>query len=133
NDEAIRVEPRNLVLRELPPDEYGRLLPYLEPCAVKVLDVLADIKHPLEHAYFPETGILSVLRRMRDGRMIETYAVGREGMVGIPNLFGDSGSPATTVLGEVPGLCRRMALGSLRRLLPGLPTLERLLRTRLLD
>jgi CRP-like cAMP-binding protein len=116
----------------LPADEFARLLPHLEPCAVKALDVLADLQRPLEHVYFPETAIVSVLRRMRDGTMIETYGVGREGMIGIPNLFGDAGSPACTVLGEVPGLCRRMSLATLRRLISGLPTLERRLHTRLL-
>src|SRR3954463_2509048 len=58
--EAPRAEPRNLVLRALPPDEYAQLLPHLEPCALKALELIADAEHPLQHAYFPETGIVSV-------------------------------------------------------------------------
>jgi CRP-like cAMP-binding protein len=121
-------EPRNEVLRALPPDEYARLLPHLEPCAVAPLDVLADAERPLGHVYFPETAIVSVLRRTRDGTLIEAYAVGRDGVVGLPSLLGDPGSPAGTVLGEVPGTCRRVALGTLRGMLPELPALNRLAR-----
>jgi CRP-like cAMP-binding protein len=121
-----RVEPHNRVLRALPAGEYARLLPYLEPCAVAPLDVLADAERPLGHAYFPETALISVLRRMRDGTLIEAYAVGSDGMVGIPNLLGDPDSPAGMVLGEVPGMCRRVALGTLRELLPSLPAFEAL-------
>jgi CRP-like cAMP-binding protein len=128
----VPVAPRNEVLRALPADEFARLLPHLEPYAVAPLDVLADAERPLRHAYFPETGLISVLRRMRDGTLIEAYAVGRDGMVGIPHLLGDPGSPAGTVLGEVPGTCRRITFAALRALLPGLPTLERLLQRRLL-
>src|SRR5688500_2923792 len=65
---------------------------------------------------------------MRDGTLIEAYAVGCDGMVGIPNLLGDPGSPAGVVLGEVPGTCRRVALGTLRAMLPELPELEAMLR-----
>ena len=116
------------MLRALPLEEYARLLPHLEPCAVAAMDVLADAERPLRHVYFPETALISVLRRMRDGTLIEAYAVGRDGMVGIPHLFGDPGSPAGTVLGEVPGMCRRVALATLRELLPTLPALEALSR-----
>ena len=127
-----RVEPQNRVLRALPPDEYARLLPYLEPCALTPMEVLADAERALVHAYFPETGIISVLRRMRDGTLIEAYAVGSDGMVGIPQLLGDPGSPAGTVLGEVPGTGRRVALDTLRELLPSLPAFEALARRLLL-
>jgi CRP-like cAMP-binding protein len=116
--DATELEPRNRVLRALPPDEYARLLPHLEPCAVA----------PLRHVYFPDTAIISVLRRTRDGTLIEAYAVGRDGVVGIPSLLGDPGSPAGTVLGEVPGTCHRVALGTLRGVLPELPSLDRLVR-----
>ena len=120
--------PRNRVLRALPPEEYARLLPHLEPVTVATLEVLADAGRPLGHVYFPEAAVLSVVRRLRDGSMIEAYAVGPEGMAGLPNLLGDPGSPATTVLGEVPGLCRRVPLATLRALLPALPALEALVR-----
>jgi CRP-like cAMP-binding protein len=120
------------VLAALPPEEYARLLPHLEPRAVAALEVLADAERPLAHVYFPETGIISVLRRMRDGTLIEAYAVGRDGMVGIPRLLGDLGSPAGTILGEVPGMCRRVALGTLCAMLPELPALEALTRRLLL-
>ena len=117
-------EPRNRVLRALPPDEYARLLRHLEPVTVARLEVLAETGRPLDYVYFPETAILSVVRRLRDGTHIGAYAVGREGVAGIPSLLGDPGSPAGAVLGEVPGLCRRVPLATLRALLPELPSLQ---------
>lgn len=69
-------EPRNRVLSALALEERARLLPHLEPVAVAPLEVLADAGRPLGHVYFPETAIVSVVRRLRDGSMIETYAVG---------------------------------------------------------
>jgi CRP-like cAMP-binding protein len=121
-------EPKNQLLRALPRDEYGRLLPYLEPCAVATLEVIADAERPLQYAHFPETAVISVLRRMRDGTLIEAYAVGRDGMVGVPTVLGDPGSRAATIIGEVPGLSRRLPIAVLRDLLPGLPALDALLR-----
>ena len=122
-----RDEPRNRVLGALPPDEYALLLMRLEPCAINTLDVLADAERSLRHVYFPETALISVLRRMRDGTLIEAYAVGRDGMVGVPHLLGDPGSPAGTILGEVPGSSLRMPLEELRGMLPELPALAALL------
>jgi CRP-like cAMP-binding protein len=124
--------PRNRVLGALPPEEYARLLPHLEPVTVATLEVLADAGRPLGYVYFPETAVIAVARRLRDGSMIEAYAVGREGVVGVPAVLGDPGSPADTILGEVSGLCRRMPVAALRALLPALPALDGLLRRLLL-
>jgi CRP-like cAMP-binding protein len=120
-------EPRNRVLRALPAVEYARLAPHLEPCTIEMMRVLGGGLRPMLHAYFPETGLISVVRSMRDGTLIEAYAVGRNGMAGIPDLLGDPGSIAGVVLGEVPGVCLRVPLATLRAMLPELPTLEALL------
>ena len=119
-------EPRNRVLRALPADEYARLAPHLESCTVETMSALGGGLRPMLHAYFPETGLISVVRTMRDGTLIEAYAVGQDGMVGIPQLLGDPGSPAGTVMGEVPGVARRISLQALHGMLPTMPALERL-------
>ncbi|MGZ8493479.1 MAG: Crp/Fnr family transcriptional regulator [Gemmatirosa sp.] len=129
---AAPVALRNAVLRALSPGDHAALLPHLEPCTVDALEVLAHAERPLAHAYFPESALVAVFRRTRDGTPIEAFVVGREGMVGLSQLLGDPGSPATVIAGEVPGACSRIALGTLRALLPELPTFERQLRRRLL-
>ena len=117
----------NRVLAMLPPSELAQLRPYLEPCAITVGAVLADAARPLRHAYFPETGLLSGLRRMQDGTCIETYVVGRDGVLGIPQLLGDARSSTCVVVGAAAGACWRVALATLRELLPELPTLAGML------
>jgi CRP-like cAMP-binding protein len=118
---------RNRLLRALPGAEYARLVPRLERITVEALEVLAEAGQPLGHVYFPETAIISVVRRMSDGTVIEAGTIGREGMAGIAVLAGEDWSSAT-ILGEVPGACKRMAFDVLHRVLPELPRLDALLR-----
>ena len=117
----------NLVLGALPPAEYAHLRTHLEPCVVTAGTLLADAARPLRHAYFPETGLLSGLRRMQDGTCIEAYAVGRDGLLGIPQLLGETCSSTCVAVGAVTGVCWRVALPTLRALLPELPMLAAML------
>jgi CRP-like cAMP-binding protein len=118
---------RNRLLRALPSDEHARLLPLLESVRVGTLEVLAEAGAPLTHTYFPETAIVSVVRRLRDGTSIEAGTVGCEGMAGLSVLLGDDWTPAA-LLGQVPGQCVRVPFDVLRDALPELPSLVELLR-----
>lgn len=118
---------RNRLLRALPVGEYAWLLPQLEPFTLAPMQVLTDVGRPLSYVYFPETAVISVLRRMRDGTLIEAGAVGREGMAGLPALFGVAWSPST-IAGQVPGTCLRMSAAALCAALPELPALAGLLQ-----
>jgi CRP-like cAMP-binding protein len=120
-------ELRNRLLRALPPQELARLRPYLEPVSIAALQELVEADGPLTHAYFPETAVISAVRRTRDGAAIEAGTVGREGMVGLAVLLGDPWSPEA-LIAQVPGLCLRIPFERLRGLLPELPTLSALLR-----
>ena len=45
-------------------------------------EVLAEPGDEFEYVYFPQSGMLSLLAVLRDGKAIETATVGREGVVG---------------------------------------------------
>jgi CRP-like cAMP-binding protein len=117
----------NQLLRALPPEEYARLLPYLEPFGLESMQMLTERGEPITHVHFPETGVVSLLSRVADGTLIENGTVGREGMSGIPLLLGIDWSPVV-ITGQVPGLSRRMEAAAFRALLPTMPTLDALLR-----
>jgi CRP-like cAMP-binding protein len=118
---------RNRLLRELPACEYTRLLQHLEAITLAPLQVLADMEQPQRFVYFPETAVIALMRRMRDGTPIEAGTVGREGMAGMPALLGVQWAPSA-MIGQLPGLCQRMPSRVLRQLLPELPGLTGLLR-----
>jgi CRP-like cAMP-binding protein len=121
------VQERNRILRRLPAIEYDRLVPHLEPIDVQALEVLEEADQPLRYAYFSQTALISVLRRMRNGTLIEAGVIGGEGMAGLPLVFGEEWSPVT-LAGQVPGACKRIPFAVLRDLLPELPVLGDLLR-----
>ena len=118
--------PVNRLLRSIPSREYERLGPHLIRITVASMQLLTEAEQPLTHVYFPDTAVISVLRRLRDGTLIETGTVGRDGMAGLPAVDGITWSPSV-IAGQVPGVCHCMTAARLRELLPELPTLTRLL------
>ncbi len=117
---------RNRLLQAVPENERARIVPHLQPMPLGPMQVLADARQPLYHVWFPETAVISMLRRMRDGTTIEVGAVGCDGMAGLPVVAGVMWS-TTAFVSPIPGECQRMAAETLRRLLPELPVLSNLL------
>lgn len=118
---------RNHLLRILPADEYARLSPALEPFPVKVMELYADAGDPVRYVIFPGSAVISLVRRTKEGALIENGTIGREGMAGLEIVQGVDWALSSTI-GEVPGSALRMPAREFAQLLPQLPTLERLLR-----
>ncbi|HEV8495027.1 MAG TPA: Crp/Fnr family transcriptional regulator, partial [Candidatus Angelobacter sp.] len=79
---------KNLILSCLSRAEIARLRPNLEPL---LLPQNKDLSRPGEKAlygFFLEEGMASIVVTMRNGVSVEVGIVGREGMVGLPILFG---------------------------------------------
>jgi CRP-like cAMP-binding protein len=72
----------NKLLAALPRDQFDFLAPHLTTVSLPQGDVLAEPSDEFDHIYFPESGMLSLLAVLRDGKAIETATVGREGVVG---------------------------------------------------
>ncbi|MBZ9777287.1 Crp/Fnr family transcriptional regulator, partial [Mesorhizobium sp. CO1-1-8] len=53
---------------------------------------------PIEHVYFPETGIASVVAAMTGGRQSEVGIIGHDGMTGIAVVLGQDRSPNETYI-----------------------------------
>src|SRR5437588_6938935 len=67
--------PRNRLLLALPPRNLKRLMPHLEiiPCVRE--QVLMDADSSLDHVFFPDSGVVSVVAVYEDGSIIEMASV----------------------------------------------------------
>lgn len=83
-----QVEPkapsRNRLLAVLPPEDYSRLAPHLEPVHLARGETLYEIDETIKYAYFPLSGLISLFSLTEDGATIESAVIGNEGLVGIP-------------------------------------------------
>src|SRR5215217_4726672 len=84
---------RNRLLAVLSPADFSLLQPQLEPIPLPVRTCLAEPNRPIEHVYFLEQGIASVVAATPQGRRIEVGIIGREGMTGMCVLLGTDRSP----------------------------------------
>ena len=120
-------QPRpNAILAALPEDERARVTIELERVPLELRKLLQVPGEPVEHLWFPLSGVGSVLSDMSDGGRVEVATIGREGMVGLPLVLGASRS-AHLVIVQVPGEAERLSAQTFARLRPELPNLERLL------
>ena len=122
DDAAIPLE-RSRLLLKLPPDDLALLLPLLETMELASGCVLAEPNEPLTHAYFPESCVVSLVSRMRDGSTAEVGTVGDEGVVGLPLFLGVNASLSLTVV-QVPGAARRMSATAFVDALRSIPSLD---------
>jgi CRP-like cAMP-binding protein len=84
----------NRLLARLPPQELSRLEPRLEMVPLHFKETLHEQAKPIDHVYFPVSGVVSNVTDLRDGGTVETGTIGREGMTGVAALLGESTSTA---------------------------------------
>lgn len=102
----------NRLLAALPVEEYDALLPHLSPTHLESGTEIYAPGTPIRDAYFPLSGVASVLVSMADGALVEAGTIGREGLVGLPAFFGADGGPLATIA-QVPGDYVRLPVGIL--------------------
>lgn len=65
--------------------------------------VLFERDQPIETVYFPLGAVVSLLTPMADGERVESAAVGREGIVGLPVFLGTDHSLPMDAVVQVSG------------------------------
>jgi CRP-like cAMP-binding protein len=88
----------NRLLAALPPADYGRILPELEPVTLPLGMVLYESGGTLGYVYFPTDSIISLLYVMEDGASAEIAVTGYEGLVGIALFMGGETTPSRAVV-----------------------------------
>lgn len=101
---------RNTLLRALSATELERLVDILESVPLHLRDLLHEADAPLQHVYFPTTGVLSQVALLDDDDIVEVSTIGREGMLGLPAFLGAVTSPVRTFC-QIPGHAWRMSTG----------------------
>jgi len=73
----------NQLLGALETASRKRIEPHLEPIKYKLGHIVCEAGGLLKHAYFPQSGVLSLLTVLENGSAIETANIGREGAFGL--------------------------------------------------
>src|SRR6202166_1151233 len=74
--------PRNRLLLALPSRNLKRLMPELGQIRCQRGQVLMDADSSLDHVFFPDSGVVSVVAGSAKGSVIEMATIGREGCPG---------------------------------------------------
>src|SRR4051812_37200098 len=104
---------RNRLLAALTPDAFWLLQPHLEAVPLGLRQWVIETQQPIQHVYFPEDSIISILANTSEGR-IEVGLIGPEGMAGLPVVLWVDHSPYRYMV-QADG-------GALRLPPPDLPT-----------
>ena len=105
-ESAPRAE-ANLLLASLSDVAYRQVAARCEPVPMPFKDVIFRADEPIDYAYFPHRGCLSVITRMDDGTRVEVGTIGREGMVGLSLLHGVDSVPTDCIV-QIEGTGMRM-------------------------
>jgi CRP-like cAMP-binding protein len=79
---------RNLLLTALSAEDFAWFAPHLLRVDMPFRATLHDAGEPIVTAYFPEQGYASMLATLDDGDAAEVGMIGREGVIGLPLVFG---------------------------------------------
>jgi CRP-like cAMP-binding protein len=108
NPQAVPRPTGNLILAFLPSGEYERIAPTLQPIELRQGQILYEASAPVEHVYFIDQGMISVVSIMHDGTTIEVGTIGSEGMAGKSIVLGVESVPYRHLV-QVAGSARRMS------------------------
>jgi len=117
---------QNSLLLELSANERNVLRERMRLVDLPVRAVLNETGAPIEFAYFINSGCVSILSVMSDGKSVEVGLVGREGFVGAPLLAGFRTSPTRAIM-QVGGSAFRISAQDLKQSVEEFPSLENIL------
>lgn len=98
----------NRLLAMIPEDERKRLVPEFELVPLGLKQMLYLENEPIDHVYFPVSGVLSLVSQVDDGRGIEVATIGPEGMVGLPVFLQATRTSSHRAFSQVPGESLKM-------------------------
>lgn len=116
----------NRLLTLLSTSDFAYLEPHLEPVNLELNTIVVAASKPIEHAYFLESGIVSVVACRADAQVIEVGIHGREGMGGFPLLLGSDQSPHDQYM-QLPGAGHRIKTAAFLSAVQQCQTINRLL------
>ena len=104
---------RNCLLAAFPRAVLNKIGPQLEPITLQRGMILHEPRAAVQYVCFPDCGLVSLVKGMRDGRTVEVGAIGIDGMTSIHRLLGMEPSTFETIV-QVEGFGRRVKINTLR-------------------
>ncbi|MGC2414281.1 MAG: Crp/Fnr family transcriptional regulator [Stellaceae bacterium] len=101
-------------------------MPDLERVSCGRGEVLMDADSPLDHVFFPDSGVVSVVAVYADGSIIEMATTGREGCTSVQAIFGATTS-SVRLLVQIPGSAGRMSRAAFTRAMESMPAFRSLM------
>jgi CRP-like cAMP-binding protein len=96
----------NQLLASLADSDFDLINPHLEFVTLSLRKNLERPNRRIDAVYFPEAGFASVVALQSGGKEVEVGLIGREGMTGLPVVFGNHRSPhATYIQAAGAGMC----------------------------
>lgn len=118
-------EPKNLFLSALPAAEHIRLRPHLAFHRLPQGLVLQEPAQRIEHVYFIESGMISLVAMMQDGAAIETATLGREAILGALSALGNH-TAGTRAIVQIDTTAWRMPVADFRTAVSQSPVLRKM-------
>jgi CRP-like cAMP-binding protein len=118
--------PRNRLLLALPSRDLKRLMPELEQVRCEFRQILMDADSPLDHVFFPDSGVVSVVAVYSDGSIIEMATIGREGFADVQAVFGAKTS-SVRLLVQIQGSAAKMSRVAFTRAMESMPSFRKLM------
>src|SRR5215469_18095022 len=122
---SSRADVRNRLLNKMSPDDWALVSPHLEMVSLKERQVVEVPNKPITHVYFVETGVVSVVAVKFEDHRIEVGVIGKEGMTGVPLVFGDDRAQHSAYM-QIGGSGRRMPAAAFVDAMKQSPTLRAL-------
>jgi CRP-like cAMP-binding protein len=88
----------NRLLAALPPKQLAALYRRYETVDLTLKTSLSKPGAPIDAAYFPESGMISLVQTLEDGATIEVGLIGAEGFWGVPLVLGTRSSPVEAMV-----------------------------------
>lgn len=116
---------RNLLLAAMSPDDFTLLQPHLESVRLELRQHLFRAGEPIRHVLFPDSGIVSIVADVEEGRF-EVGLAGWEGLAGVPVVLGVEHTPHTAMV-QGPGEGWRMTAKQMQSAMEASASLRALL------
>jgi CRP-like cAMP-binding protein len=85
-----------------------------------------DADSPLDHVFFPDIGVVSVVAVYADGSIIEMATIGREGCTSVQAVFGATRS-SVRLLVQIPGSAARLSRAGFTLAMESMPAFRSLM------
>jgi CRP-like cAMP-binding protein len=123
---ALSNWPRNRLLLALPSRDLKRLMPDLKHIHCEYRQILMNADSSLDHVFFPDSGVVSVVAVYSDGSIIEMATIGREGFADVQAVFGAKTSSARLLV-QIQGSAAKISRAAFTRAMVSMPTFRKLM------